>query len=247
LAKENFIYGIRPVIEAIQSGKELDKILLQEGLRGEMIRDLFKMVRDADIPFQNVPIYKLNRVTGKNHQGVIAFMSQVIYQPLDEVLPGVYESGQAPFFLLLDRITDVRNFGALARTAKCAGVHAIIIPSKGSAQINEDAVKTSAGALLRLPVCRSNNLKDTIVFLKNSGIQVVAVTEKGVKDYYQVDFRLPTAFILGSEEDGISEAYLKLADLAVKIPMFGEIASLNVSVAGGVLMFEAVRQRNLQS
>lgn len=241
------IYGIHPVMQALEAGKEIDKVLIQLGLRVEHFRELIQMLESREIPYQTVPIQKLNRVTGKNHQGIIAFISPVEYMDIEKLLPIIFEQGQNPFLLILDRITDVRNFGALARTAECAGVHAIIIPSRGAAQINEDAVKTSSGALMNIPVCRSANLKNTFRFLHDSGLQIVAVTEKAKSDYYNSDLTLPTALVMGSEEDGISEAYLKLCDKLVRIPLLGEVMSLNVSVAGGVLMYEVVKQRLTQS
>jgi len=241
------IYGIHPVMEALEAGKEIDKVLIQMGLRVEHFRELIHMLDSREIPYQTVPIQKLNRVTGKNHQGIIAFISPVEYMDIEKLLPIIFEDGQNPFLLILDRVTDVRNFGALARTAECAGVHAIIIPSRGAAQINEDAIKTSSGALMSIPVCRSANLKNTLRFLRDSGLQIIAATEKAKSDYYDVDLTVPTALIMGSEEDGISEAYLKMCDSLVRIPLLGEVMSLNVSVAGGVLMYEVVKQRLTQA
>ncbi len=243
MKKEQFIYGIHPLLEAIRSGKEIDKVLIQIGLKGDNFGELKALLKEYAIPSQQVPIEKLNKITRQNHQGIIGFVSPISYQPIDEVIQQVFEKGESPFLLLLDRITDVRNFGAIARTAECAGVHALIVPSKGSALISEDAIKTSAGALFNIPVCREDNLKTTINFLKQSGLQVVGVTEKAQKNYTQVDFMSPTVLIMGSEEDGISPEYLKLCDDRVMIPMMGKIASLNVSVSAGVLMYEVVRQR----
>ncbi|MEI6576310.1 MAG: 23S rRNA (guanosine(2251)-2'-O)-methyltransferase RlmB [Bacteroidota bacterium] len=247
MARETMIYGVHPVMEALEAGKEIDKVLIQLGLRSEHSRDLIKMLDEREVPYQTVPIQKLNRLTGKNHQGIIAFISAVEYIDIEKLLPILFEEGKNPFLLVLDRITDVRNFGALARTAECAGVNAIIIPSRGSAQINEDAIKTSSGALMNVPVCRAPNLKNTLRFLRESGLQVVAVTEKAKDEYYEIDLSTPTALILGSEEDGISDAYLRLSDQQVRIPLLGEVLSLNVSVAGGVLMYEVVKQRLTQS
>ncbi|HNW99120.1 MAG TPA: 23S rRNA (guanosine(2251)-2'-O)-methyltransferase RlmB [Bacteroidales bacterium] len=242
--KDNIIFGIRPVIEAIKSGKEIDRILLQSTLGShETIRELKQVAREMDIPIQYVPMEKLNKVTFKNHQGVIAYVSEITYQPLQNILPGIYEKGEDPFILILDRITDVRNFGAIARTAECAGVHAIVIPLKGTAQINMDAVKTSAGALYNIPVCREENLKNAIDFMKASGIEIIACSEKGDKTYHSLDYKKPVAIILGSEEDGISPEYLKKSDHSVHIPMTGTTASLNVSVATGIILFEALKQR----
>jgi 23S rRNA (guanosine2251-2'-O)-methyltransferase len=239
----NLIFGTRAVIEAIRSGKEIDKVFIQDRLKNELIAELKKLVNDHKIPFQYVPAEKLNRLTPKNHQGVVAYISIVTYYRIEDVLPTLFEQGKVPLLLVLDRITDVRNFGAIARTAECAGADAIIIPSRGSAQVNGDAIKTSAGALHKIPVCREDNLKDTIEYLKDSGLQVVACTEKTETFYYGIDLTSPTALIMGSEEDGISGEYLKRSDQRAKIPLMGEIGSLNVSVAAGILLYEAVRQR----
>jgi 23S rRNA (guanosine2251-2'-O)-methyltransferase len=241
----NLIYGVRPIIEAILAGREIEKILLQHNLRSEITRELMQLIKAREVPFQTVPIEKLNRLGNMNHQGVVAFISEVIYQPIENVLPGIFESGKVPLLLILDRITDVRNLGAIVRTAECSGIDAIIIPSRGSAQINADAVKTSAGALYRVSICRSPNLKDTITFLKESGIRVVAATEQASGFYYDADLTVPLAIIMGSEENGVSPEYLRLSDAQVKIPLMGEIGSLNVSVAAGVFLFEAIRQRGI--
>jgi 23S rRNA (guanosine2251-2'-O)-methyltransferase len=241
--KEQFIYGIRPVIEAIKSGKEIDKLLIQKGLRGEGFYQLQGLIRELEIPFQFVPVEKLNRTTRQNHQGVIAILSEITYQKLEHIIPYVYEQGRSPLLLVLDRITDVRNLGAIARTAECAGADGLLLPSKGSAQINADAVKTSAGALYKLPVCRCPDLKKSIRFMKDSGLKIFAATEKAETDYTNADFSQPIALILGSEEDGISVENLKMADELIRIPLRGEISSLNVSVASGILLFEILRQR----
>jgi len=244
MTKENYIYGIRPVIEALKAGKEIDKILIQAGLKGEGIRQLQHFIKEFEIPFQFVPVDKLNRLSRQNHQGVIAFISEITYQNLDSIIPFIYEQGKTPLLLVLDRITDVRNFGAIARTAECAGTDAILIPAKGAAMINSDAIKTSAGALYKLPVCRCQDMRESILFLKNSGLRIFAATEKADTLYTSADFTMPMALILGSEENGISEEYLRIADNRISIPLQGEIASLNVSVASGVLLFEILRQRN---
>ncbi len=241
--KSNFIFGTRTAIEAIRAGKEVDKIFIQKGLNNELFAELRKLITDGNIPHQFVPIEKLDRITGKNHQGVICFLSEITFHNIENLLPGIYEKGAVPLLLILDKVTDVRNFGAICRTAECSGVNAIIIPTRGSAQINADAVKTSAGALQLIPVCREENLKNTIIFLKESGVQIVACTEKTDDYYYSLDFTQPTAIIMGSEEDGISGEYLKLCDHKAKIPLLGEIQSLNVSVACGVLLYEVVKQR----
>ena len=241
---ENMIFGTRAIIEAIKSGKDFDKLYLQTGLNNELSRELNLLVKENNIPVQFVPVEKLNRLTNKNHQGVVGYLAVIVYQTVEAILPMVYEAGKVPLFLLLDRVTDVRNFGAISRSAACAGVDAIIIPSRGSAQINADSLKTSAGALHSLPVCRVDNMKETLAFLKESGLQVIACTEKAKDFYFNCDLSLPTAIIMGSEEDGISPEYLKMSDGLVKIPMTGSIASLNVSVATGIILFDVVRQRS---
>lgn len=240
----DFIFGIRAVIEAIKSGKEIEKVLIKKGLRGELFGELFSLVKELRIPFQYVPIEKIDRVTRKNHQGIVAYTSPIEYKNIEEILPSLFEQGKTPLFLILDQVSDVRNFGAIARTAECAGVDAIIIPTKGSAQVNSDAIKTSAGALHKIPVCRTESLKDTIKFIKESGVQIIAATEKSDDLYYQADYTLPTAIIMGSEEKGVYIEFLKLADQNVKIPILGEIESLNVSVAAAIITYEAVRQRS---
>ena len=243
MKQKDIIYGIRPLIEALKAGKEIDKLLFQTGLKGPMFYELKELVNQMEIPFQYVPMEKLNKLTYQNHQGVVGYISSVTYQKVEDIIQNVFDKGDVPLILILDRITDVRNFGAIARTAECAGVHAIVIPSKGAARINEDSVKTSAGALHKIPVCRDENLKVTIDYLKNSGLQIVSCTEKTDRLVYDADYSIPTAIILGSEEDGISQEYLKKSDKLVKIPIVGEIESLNVSVACGIILFEAVKQR----
>lgn len=241
---DTLIFGMRAVIEAIEADKAIDKILLQKGLSNELYNQLRKALAGKDIPFQFVPPEKLKRLTdNKNHQGVVAYIAEVVYSDTEELLARVFEKGKTPLVLILDRITDVRNFGAIARSAECAGVDFIIIPSRGAAQINGDAIKTSAGALHRLPVCREENLKTTIDYLKEYGLQIVACHEKTETSVYQADFKKPTAIIMGSEENGISGEYIKRSDVQVKIPMSGTIASLNVSVATGIVLFEVVHQR----
>jgi 23S rRNA (guanosine2251-2'-O)-methyltransferase len=240
---ENMIFGLRPVIEALKAGKEIDRLFVQNGLKNELFGEMMSMLKKHNVLYQYVPVEKLDRLTSKNHQGVVGYISSIEYHKIENILPAVFETGKTPLILILDRITDVRNFGAIARTAECAGVDAIIIPNKGAAQINADAIKTSAGALHKIPVCREENLKQVINYLRESGLQVIACTEKTNNNYYELDFTLPVAIILGSEEDGISPEYLKLADGHAKIPLLGEIGSLNVSVANGIMLYEVVRQR----
>ncbi|MCF8365169.1 MAG: 23S rRNA (guanosine(2251)-2'-O)-methyltransferase RlmB [Bacteroidales bacterium] len=243
---DNLIYGIRPAIESIRAGKEFDKLFIQKGLRGEHIAELFTLLREYQIPFQYVPLEKLNRLTRKNHQGVVGFISAIAFQPIEEVVQMIFEKGETPLILILDGVTDVRNFGAIARTAEIAGVHGILFPTQGSAQINADAMKTSAGALNNIPVCRTKNLSQSIDYLKNCGLQLVAASEKAETSLYKVNFIAPTAIIMGSEEDGVSPAYLKKCDHQVRIPMKGKTASLNVSVASALLVYEVLRQRGLE-
>ncbi|MEA5109756.1 putative TrmH family tRNA/rRNA methyltransferase [bioreactor metagenome] len=244
MTKDNtLIYGMRPVIEAIGAGKEIDRLMLQQGLKGELLPELRKLINEFNIPFQYVPVEKLNRLVKGNHQGVVCFVSPIIFQPLENLLLSVYERGETPFFIILDRITDVRNLGAIARSAECAGAHGLIIPEKGSAPVSADAVKTSAGALANIPVHRSHNLKNTIDYLKSSGLSIVAASEKGIIPYYNASLNGPVALIMGSEEDGVSHEYLKKCDQVVNIPMKGSTGSLNVSVAAGILLFEALRQQ----
>ena len=244
---DDFIFGIRAVIEAIDSGKDIDKILIKKGLGGDLFRELLDKIKEHQFPVQYVPLEKINRVTRKNHQGVLAFISPVTFYELENFLPSVFEAGKNPLLLVLDQVTDVRNFGAIVRTAECAGVDAILIPEKGAARINADAVKTSAGALHLVPVCRSKDLKKSVVFLKESGLKIVAATEKASANYTNVDLGGPTAMIMGSEEFGIDNQLLQLADEQVQIPILGKIQSLNVSVAAGLLIYEAIRQRQHQS
>lgn len=241
--KEYIIYGLHPFLEAVESGKEIDKVFIQRGLSRETIGKITSAIRDTSIPYQFVPVQKLNRLTNKSHQGVVAFISPVAYQKIEDILPGLYEDGKIPLVLLLDGITDVRNLGAIVRSAECFGVHALIIPDKGSAQVNEVAIKTSAGALLRIPLVRSKDILLTAKFLKDSGLQVLAASEKTEDDLYNADFNKPIALILGSEERGVDVKLLKLSDSIIKIPMAGSISSLNVSVASGIILHEIFRKR----
>lgn len=239
----DFIYGTRAIIESIEAGKEVDKILLQKDLRNDLIVELQGLAKSYSIPMQKVPLEKLNRVTKKNHQGAIAYLSSVVYASLDNVISEAYYKAENPLLIILDRVTDVRNIGAIARTAECVGAHAIVVPSRGTAQLGADAMKTSAGALNHIAVCRVENLKTTIKEIQSNGIQVLACSEKADKLVYEADLSGPVAIMMGSEEDGISPEYLKLADGHVKLPIKGQIESLNVSVATGVILYEVLRQR----
>jgi 23S rRNA (guanosine2251-2'-O)-methyltransferase len=243
--ENTILYGLRAIKEAVLSGKEFDRVFVQKGLSGELFGELRKVMEEHKIPYQFVPAEKLNRLTtNRNHQGIVAFISHILYHRIEDVLPGIFEEGKTPLILVLDRITDVRNFGAICRTAECAGVQAVVIPTQGAAQVNGDAIKASAGALHNIPVCRETNLKATLEYLKESGLTVVSVTEKADDYYPKGDYTGPTALVMGSEEDGISYEYIKMSDQRVKIPMAGKIESLNVSVAAGIVLFEAVKQRS---
>lgn len=240
---DNFIFGLRPVIEAIKAGKEIDRILLKRDVTGETIGELFSLTKENDIPVQRVPIEKLNRLTKNNHQGVVAFLRQIDYRHLDDIVTLKFEEGVDPFVVILDGITDVRNFGAIARTCECAGVDAIVIPEHGSVTVGPDAIKTSAGALLTLPVCREKNIVKTVSLLKNYGFTVVAASEKASVDYTTPDYTGPVAIILGNEEKGIRPEVMRESSRPVAIPQRGNIQSLNVSVAAGVMIYEVIRQR----
>lgn len=237
------IFGTRAVMEAIKAGREIEKIFVQAGLNNDLIKELIQVAKHNGVPFTFVPQQKLNRLSTKNHQGVICMLATVSYASLEGIIDKAYQEGREPFLLIVDRVTDVRNFGALARTAECAGLDAIIMGDSGNAPITGDAMKTSAGALSHLPVCRVKDMKKTLHFLRESGIQIIACTEKASDLLYDIDLNTPLALIMGSEEDGISPQLLKEADRLAKIPMRGKISSLNVSVAAGISIYEALRQR----
>lgn len=242
--KQECIFGIRAVIEAIQQEKEIDKVMLKQGIRGELFQTLFALLKENNIPFQYVPDEVFRPFADRNHQGVLAEVSPVPYQDIQEVIEGVKASGKVPFILILDRITDVRNFGAIVRSAECAGVQAVVIPNKNSAKISSDAIKTSAGALYHIPVCRVLNLKKLVRELKfQHGIRVYAATEKSEKYYTEADMKVPLAIVMGSEDKGIDEGILNIVTEQVRIPLNGHIESLNVSAAAAVMIYEVVRQR----
>lgn len=240
---QDYIFGIRAVTEAIKSEKEIDKILLIKKPDSHVMNELFPLIREHSIPFQYVPIEKINRITRKNHQGVIAFISHIAYFSIEELVFRCFNEGKDPLVLILDQISDVRNFGAIARSAESMNVTGIVLPEKGSARINADAVKTSAGALLKVPVARVSSLIDTVKFLKNSGLKVIAATEKASNMIFRSDLTGPLAVIIGSEDTGISTSLLKVSDELLAIPMKGEIGSLNVSSAATVVLYEILRQR----
>jgi 23S rRNA (guanosine2251-2'-O)-methyltransferase len=246
MEKTEMIFGTRAVIEAIKAGREIEKIYIQSGLNNDLIKELINTAATHKAPYSFIPQVKLDRLSNKNHQGVVCVLSAVQYVPLENIIDKCYSEGREPFFLIVDRVTDVRNFGALARTAECAQVDAMIIADKGNAPITGDAMKTSAGALNHLPVCRVKDMKKTFQLLKDNGIQIIACTEKATNTIYQIDLNTPIAIILGSEEDGISPQMLKDADHLAKIPLMGSIESLNVSVAAGSVVYEKIRQRDFR-
>ena len=242
--KDEFIFGTRAVMEAIKTNRHIEKIFIKKGLKNDLSQELFLLLKEEQIPFQFVPLEKINRITRKNHQGVLALLSPVEYHNIETLLPGIFEEGKDPFILILDQITDIRNMGAIVRSAECAGVNAVIIPEKGMARIGGDAVKTSAGAIHHVPICKVPSLSKTIRFLKNSGVKIVAATEKAQTLYSNAKLNMPVAIVMGSEETGISNQVLQLADEQLMIPVLGKIESLNVSVAAAIIMYEVVRQRN---
>lgn len=244
IKKSDIIYGIRVVIEALKSGQHLERIFIQKNLKGDLIKELMYEIHQTSTPISKVPSERINKFTKKNHQGVVALISPVQYANLSHLVPELYEQGKNPLLLVLDEITDVRNFGAISRTAECLGVHGIVIPIKGGAQINEDAIKTSAGALNVIPVCREKSLIESVNFLKESGVRVVGCTEKTKSLVAQEEFVGPTAIVMGSEEKGLSDEILSEADGLCKIDMLGKIESLNVSVACGMILYEVQRQRS---
>ncbi len=243
MEQSEMIFGVRAVIEAVESGKEIDKILVRKGLQTELSHELFAAIKGLNVFVQHVPLERLNRITRKNHQGVIAFISAIEYQSLEMLVPVLYEEGRMPFLVMLDGLTDVRNFGAIARTCECAGVDALVIPAKGSVSVTADAVKTSAGALMRLPVCKVPNVGSALRYLKQCGFRLAAATEKGDVDYTRSSYADPLCLVMGAEDTGVPAEHLRLCDEWVSIPMKGKIASLNVSVAAGILIYEVVRQR----
>ena len=245
MEKNNLIYGIHAVLETLREGKPIDQILIKKQSDNELIREIIYNARKQGVTVKSVPYEKIQRITQKNHQGVLAFLSPIEFADIHDIVPHIFEEGKVPLIVLLDSITDVRNFGAIARTCECLGVHAIVIPQKGAAQINADAVKTSAGALHKIPICKTKSLTHACNFLQDSGIQIIAASEKYSKMCKEINFTLPTALEMGAEEDGISKPILDLCDEHIGIPMFGNIGSLNVSVATGICLYEAVRQRSM--
>lgn len=241
---ESLLFGIHAVMEAIKSGKTIDKLFLQKGLKGELAKSLTELLESKNIIANIVPIEKLNKLTRKNHQGVVAYVAPIDFYDLEELIIQTQEKGETPLFILLDQLTDVRNFGAIIRTAECVGAHGIIIAKSGSAPVSADTVKTSAGAIFNVPICKVDHLKDALFLLEASGIQTVAATEKTDNTLYHIDFKIPTAIVMGSEGKGVSNGILKTVSKKAKLPMYGKISSLNVSVAAGAFLYEAIRQRS---
>ncbi len=241
--KMQYLFGMHPVLEAIKAGKKFDKVLLKQGLEGPQFRELMELLKDNDIPFQFVPGERLNRSARGSHQGVLAYLSHIEYVDIEQLVNNALASGDNPLIVILDGVSDVRNLGAIARSLECAGGSGIIVPAKGGAAINADAVKASAGALMRIDTCKVSNLRVAAYYLQQSGFKLIAATEKTDNLIYDVDMTGPCAIVMGSEGKGISQSMLSLADERAAIPMAGEITSLNVSVASAILMYEAVRQR----
>lgn len=243
LEKKETVYGIRAVLEAINANQPINKIFVQKGLKGELYKELESTVRKNGISLSYVPVEKLNRLTRNNHQGVVAQISPVEFHNFEALVEKVIAEEKQPLFLMLDGVSDVRNFGAIIRTAECSGVHGIIIPKNGAAPITDDTVKTSAGAAFNVPIAKVDHLKDAVFYLQSSGIVVTGATEKADEEIYSVDFNKPTAIIMGSEDKGISPSTLSIINHKAKLPLMGKIGSLNVSVACGVFLYEVVRQR----
>ena len=239
----DLVFGMHPILEGLKSGKNFDKILLLNTLRTDQAKEVTALCRERGISLNKVPEQKLSRITRKNHQGVIGFIAPIEFQEIEDILPELFAEGKTPFLLILDRVSDVRNFGAIVRTAECAGVHAIIIPKKGAAQINGETIKTSAGAIFNIPICKVPGIETILPYLKDSGITLVGCTEKTDDHYTTIDYTVPVGIIMGSEESGIALSNLKKCDHKASLPLLGKTASLNVSVAAGVIMYEVVRQR----
>lgn len=239
----NLIYGYHAVEAAFEAQKSIDKVFVANNLNSETISHFQNLCKTYKVSFQKVPKEKIMRITNANHQGIIAFVSPIEFQPLEEIVSQIFESGETPFFVALDEISDVRNFGAIARTANSAGVHALIIPQKGAAAINEDAVKTSAGALLHIPICKVESFKVALNYLKLSGVKLIGLTEKTDKNFFDLLLSEPLCIVMGSEETGLSSVSFQKIDELGMLPMLGKVSSLNVSVAAGIAMYQVVKQR----
>lgn len=238
---QQLIYGIHPVQEALNSDSVIERVYVEKGKSG--LDEIRQRCQELEVPVMIVPSFKMDRLTRKVHQGIVAVVSPVEFVELNEIITRAFENGENPLVLVLDGVTDVRNFGAIARTAECAGVHALVIPQRNAAPINEDAIKTSSGALMRLPICRAKSLRHAMEELQNFGLRIVAVTEKGPISLFKTELKGPLALVVGAEDVGISDELLRMADDLACIPMTGITASLNVSVASGIALFESIRQR----
>lgn len=244
MSEQQTIFGIHPVWEAIQADKEIDKLYIQKDIENSTITKVLEKLEGKPTQIQEVPIEKLNRLTKGNHQGIVAVISPIKIRDFEEVVEQILAAKTSPVFLVLDQISDVRNFGAIIRTAECTGVDAIIVQKKGGAPISGDTVKTSAGAIFNVPICKVDHIKDAIFYFKASGVHTIAATERGMKTIYETDTKMPIAVIMGSEGRGVSRSVIKEVDASVSLPLLGEINSLNVSVACGAILYEIVRQRN---
>ena len=244
MERSDYIFGIRPVLEAIEASKSIDKILVKRDINGDLVKEVLAKAKEYDIPVQKVPQEKLNRITMKNHQGVIAIVCPVRYYNLDDLLVSLYEEGKIPMGIMLDGVTDARNFGAISRSAECAGADFIIIPERGSASVTSDSVRSSAGALFHIPVCREKDLSKTIAKLHDNGYKVVGASEKSAVNYTDINYTVPVVIVMGAEDTGLSIEVLRKCDDLGAIPILGKVGSLNVSVACGVMLYEVVRQRN---
>lgn len=243
MKESNFIFGVHSVLQALQDAQPIDQIFIKKQSDNELIREIIYLARKQRVTIKSVPIEKINRITRKNHQGVVAFVSPIDFYDLHAIVPSIYEQGKVPFFIVLDEVTDIRNFGAIVRSAECMGADAIIIPQRGAAQISADAVQTSAGALLKMPICKVKSLVHACQFLKDSGLHIFSASEKFSQACYDSNFTQPLAIILGAEDVGISQELIALSDSHIHIPMVGEINSLNVSVAAGICFYEILKQR----
>lgn len=238
-----YLFGVHPVVEALESGKKIEKVIFKQGVDNIQVHRIIEMLKSKEIPFQFIPLEKMNYIVKANHQGVIAYIAQVDYADFETMVDDSLKQNSTPLFVLLDGVSDVRNFGAIARSAECAGASGLILPAKGGAAVNSDAIKTSAGALLRIPTAKVTNLRLAVYYLKQSGFKIIAANEKSQNLLYNIDFKKPVAIIMGSEDKGVSDQLLALADEQISIPMTGKIGSLNVSAAAAIVLFESVRQK----
>ena len=241
--KDKLIYGRHPIVDAIQNGMSVDKVILAQSVKGDFEGEIRKLCKQNDISLQVAPKERLNKITRKNHQGVVGFLSYIQYQRIEDVFPTIYDKGETPLVVILDGVTDVRNLGAIARSAEASGAHALIIPNKKTAQVNAEAIKTSAGALSSLPVCRTASLNNALEYLTMNGVQIIAADLSGKGYLHELDLTLPTAIVMGAEGEGIRPHILRQTNHRFRIPMLGKTDSFNVSVAAGIILYESMRQR----